>query len=255
MNGDINLLAAEYVIGTLGSDERAQAQALLRSDESFLAKVNLWERRLGELHLMVEPLEPDAHIWERIKGKMPEVRPAVKGTHSEATALEPDGQPAATLVPAESPMPGVETAVGPATEEPPPPQPDAIAVSGPEVQPIPAATPDPASAAMAAPDAAVAIRDAAVAAPRGNTAALAEARDQFSILSRRLNRWRALAALMLLLVAALVGLLAFWRFTPDRVPAALRPLELMRRMGIEVPPSPSTLPARRIDPRGSPFEE
>jgi anti-sigma-K factor RskA len=74
--GDLDTLAAEYVLGTLDGPERAQAQAVLGVDEAFAAKVRIWERRLGELHLMVEPVEPDGEIWERIKGKMPAPEPS-----------------------------------------------------------------------------------------------------------------------------------------------------------------------------------
>ena len=68
---DPDALAAEYVLGTLDADERARRNALLARDQGFAAKVKVWERRLGELHLMVEPVEPDAEIWERIKAKLP----------------------------------------------------------------------------------------------------------------------------------------------------------------------------------------
>ena len=42
-------LAAEYVLGTLDAGERAQARALLNVDPGFVAKVQFWERRLGEI--------------------------------------------------------------------------------------------------------------------------------------------------------------------------------------------------------------
>jgi hypothetical protein len=67
---DLSALAAEYVIGTLDPDERARANALLEIDEGFRALVRAWERRLGELHLMVEPVEPDGQIWDRIKDRL-----------------------------------------------------------------------------------------------------------------------------------------------------------------------------------------
>ncbi len=72
---EIDGLAAEYVLGTLDGNERAQAQQLLAGDDAFATKVLLWERRLGELHLMVEPVEPGAEIWQRIKAKLPEPPP------------------------------------------------------------------------------------------------------------------------------------------------------------------------------------
>jgi len=67
---DLSALAAEYAIGTLDPDERTRANVLLEVDEGFRALVQAWERRLGELHLMVEPVEPDGRIWERVRGRV-----------------------------------------------------------------------------------------------------------------------------------------------------------------------------------------
>jgi anti-sigma-K factor RskA len=67
---DLSAFAAEYVIGSLDPDERARANAQLEIDEGFRALVRAWERRLGELHLMVEPVEPDGRIWDRISGRL-----------------------------------------------------------------------------------------------------------------------------------------------------------------------------------------
>ena len=71
--GDKDALAAEYVLGTLDFEERAAAQSLRAQDAEFAGKVTVWERRLGELHLMVEPVEPELEIWQRIRTKLPEV--------------------------------------------------------------------------------------------------------------------------------------------------------------------------------------
>ena len=92
-------LAAEYVLGTLDSDEREQARALLRTDAAFAVKVSQWERRLGELHLMVEPVEPDAGIWARIKPKMPEAQQRSNVRLPEAHIPEP----APATIPTEAP--------------------------------------------------------------------------------------------------------------------------------------------------------
>lgn len=64
---DRDALAAEYVLGTLSADERDQAEALLLIDPGFAEIVRGWERRLGELNVMVEAVEPPAEIWEHIK--------------------------------------------------------------------------------------------------------------------------------------------------------------------------------------------
>jgi len=91
----MDALAAEYVLGTLDVEERTQARSLLEADEAFAPKVQLWERRFGDLHLMVEPVEPDSAIWARIRAKMLEVRqqihasqPAIAAFASETTAAE-----------------------------------------------------------------------------------------------------------------------------------------------------------------------
>jgi anti-sigma-K factor RskA len=69
-------LAAEYVLGTLGADERAQAEALIRDDPAFARLVRGWERRLGELNVMVHPVEPPAGTWERIQARIGDAAPS-----------------------------------------------------------------------------------------------------------------------------------------------------------------------------------
>ena len=70
MDEDRDGFAAEYVLGTLDVDERAQADALMLVDQDFAAKVRQWERRLGELNVLVAPVEPGAPVWERIKASL-----------------------------------------------------------------------------------------------------------------------------------------------------------------------------------------
>jgi len=69
------LLAAEYVLGTLATHEREQAEALIARDPEFAALVRSWERRLGELHALVQPVEPPAEIWGRIAAGIGGVAP------------------------------------------------------------------------------------------------------------------------------------------------------------------------------------
>jgi hypothetical protein len=106
---DTDLLAAEFVLGTLDSEERANAQSLLRTDHGFIAMVRIWERRFGELHLMVEPVEPDAKILQRIKAKIAELptrEPAPDAKLlSGATASQPPPEPVVTPAKAEMPAP------------------------------------------------------------------------------------------------------------------------------------------------------
>ena len=67
MDGDRDGFAAEYALGTLDAEERAQADALMLIDPDFAASVRGWERRLGDLTTMVAPVEPPVPLWERIK--------------------------------------------------------------------------------------------------------------------------------------------------------------------------------------------
>jgi anti-sigma-K factor RskA len=69
-------IAAEYALGTLDADERAQADAMLLVDPDFAAEVARWERRLGELNVLVAPVEPPAAVWEKILAGVGEAAPA-----------------------------------------------------------------------------------------------------------------------------------------------------------------------------------
>src|SRR4051812_43124964 len=60
-------LAAEYALGTLDADERAQAEAMMSADKEFAAMVEAWSTRLGALNQMVGSVEPSPEVWDRIK--------------------------------------------------------------------------------------------------------------------------------------------------------------------------------------------
>ena len=60
-------LAAEYALGTLDADERAQAEAMMSVDKDFTAMVEAWEFRLGVLNQMVGSVEPRPEVWDHIK--------------------------------------------------------------------------------------------------------------------------------------------------------------------------------------------
>jgi anti-sigma-K factor RskA len=73
-----DMMAAEYVLGTLDPDERDDAKARIASDFSFAALVRYWERRLGELHALTGDVEPPAAVWEAIKAKLATVAPSAE---------------------------------------------------------------------------------------------------------------------------------------------------------------------------------
>jgi hypothetical protein len=136
---ELNALAAEYVLGTLDYEERKGAAALLEVDPGFQGIVRIWERRFGDLYLMVEAVEPDAQLWERI-------RPKVGGIEQDALAIpsHADAQAAATT----TEEPAVETpsvspeaeAVSPAAD---------VAVEAPKVDAAPVDSPAPTTEAPA----------------------------------------------------------------------------------------------------------
>jgi anti-sigma-K factor RskA len=60
-------LAAEYALGTLDADERAQAETMMSVDKDFAAMIDAWATRLGALNQMVGSVEPSPEVWDRIK--------------------------------------------------------------------------------------------------------------------------------------------------------------------------------------------
>ena len=60
-------LAAEYAVGTLDADERAQVETMMAVDQEFAAIVQAWEFRLGVLNQMVGSVEPRPLVWDNIR--------------------------------------------------------------------------------------------------------------------------------------------------------------------------------------------
>jgi anti-sigma-K factor RskA len=64
---DHSALAAEYALGTLDADERAQVETMMAVDTDFAAMVEAWQQKLGSLNQMVGSVEPRPEVWDRIK--------------------------------------------------------------------------------------------------------------------------------------------------------------------------------------------
>src|ERR1700744_1365344 len=60
-------LAAEYALGTLDAEERAQVEAMMSVDKDFTAMVEAWEQKLGVLNQMVGSVEPRPEVWDKIR--------------------------------------------------------------------------------------------------------------------------------------------------------------------------------------------
>jgi anti-sigma-K factor RskA len=94
-------LAAEYALGTLDADERAQVETMMSVDKDFTAMVHAWEYRLGTLNQMVGSVEPGPELWDRI-------RTAVGHAEPQAPLVLPDAPPPVAPVVVE-PAPVVDT--------------------------------------------------------------------------------------------------------------------------------------------------
>jgi anti-sigma-K factor RskA len=84
-------LAAEYALGTLDADERAQVETMMSVDAAFAAIVHAWEQKLGALNQMVGSVEPRPEVWDKIKN-------AVGHSEPQAPLQLPEAPPPAAPV-------------------------------------------------------------------------------------------------------------------------------------------------------------
>jgi anti-sigma-K factor RskA len=64
---DLDALASEYVLGTLGPAQRRDVQNRLAVDADMLAAVDAWEGRLLALTELADPQTPSPQLWGRIE--------------------------------------------------------------------------------------------------------------------------------------------------------------------------------------------
>jgi anti-sigma-K factor RskA len=93
-----DMLAAEYVVGTLGADERKHAKERIAAEPAFAALVRGWERRFGELHVLTADMEPPATLWDAVKEKLAAIAPSETVRLPEPTP-PPSAPPPAPVVP------------------------------------------------------------------------------------------------------------------------------------------------------------
>ena len=195
LDEDQETLAAEYVLGTLTAEEREHAEALLTFDTGFEAAVRQWERRLGELNVMVEAVEPQSELWDRIKHA---VSPA------EPTAVDASHDLGEPLTAGASPPPELDE----------PPTIDAPASD--------LSLSESAEADSAAETADISPTDEVAALPAAEPEKIERSADVV-YLANRVRRWRRLT----LGVAAIAALLAIYvavgQTAPDLIPVRLRP--------------------------------
>jgi anti-sigma-K factor RskA len=183
---DQETLAAEYVLGTLSAEEREHAEALRSFDQKFETSVHQWERRLGELNVMVEAVDPPPAVWDKVKAQ---IGPTTQPGEQTETPPEPQSlSSVAALASGLSPAAGLEKPT--ATE---------------------AAAQQPADLS------------AAPAAPRQAPRKIERSADVI-YLARRARRWRRISLGLGALAALLAVYIAVWQVAPDLVPPRLRPL-------------------------------
>lgn len=67
---DIDLLAAEYALGTLSADERAAVALRAQTDASLAAAIDAWELRLAPLAETIPERAPPASVWTKIQARI-----------------------------------------------------------------------------------------------------------------------------------------------------------------------------------------
>ena len=67
---DRDILAAEYVLGTLSDEERTAFAVDIVRDPDTRTLVDAWEARLGELENLGDIVEPSAGVFEAIEAQL-----------------------------------------------------------------------------------------------------------------------------------------------------------------------------------------
>ena len=83
---DREVLAGEYVLGTLDPGERAEAERLRASDPDFASAIAAWEHRLDPLNAAVESVAPPEGLLQRIEQRLGEI--AVPAAAPSATIIK-----------------------------------------------------------------------------------------------------------------------------------------------------------------------
>jgi anti-sigma-K factor RskA len=73
---DPDLLAAEFVLGSLEGAERGEAERLLAADPAFARSVAVWQQRLTPLAAHIAPVAPPVDLWRSIEASIDPPMPA-----------------------------------------------------------------------------------------------------------------------------------------------------------------------------------
>lgn len=218
-------LAAEYALGTLDAEERAQVETMMAVDEAFADIVQAWSYRLGVLNQMVGNIEPRPIVWENIRSEIART----------ALAQEPPA-PSVVELP---PTPPVETA-----------PPDLPSEHAPEPQPAEAEQPETMRSASDAIGDIAPVFMPQVHAPDPEVARAPQVPivDDTNViyLEGRVKRWRTIASAVGALAAALLVTLSLQIFRPDALPGALRSAPRVQTVEVKTPAAPLTASAQYV---------
>jgi anti-sigma-K factor RskA len=216
-------LAAEYALGTLDGDERAQVETMIAVDKAFADIVQAWAYRLGVLNQMVGSIEPRPIVWENIRSEL-----ARTAFAQEAPALPEappslppvPGLPLLAAAPLETPFDDPQPSEPPLSEpqpperdqtaQPPAPMSDVTPIFMPQVH-----APDP--DVLRVPQVPI-VDDTNV-----------------IYLESRVKRWRTIASAVGALAAALLVTLSLQIVQPDVLPGALRPAPRIQTVEVKTP--------------------
>ncbi|MCP3405729.1 anti-sigma factor domain-containing protein [Bradyrhizobium sp. CCGB01] len=212
-------LAAEYALGTLDADERAQVETMMAVDKAFAEIVQAWAYRLGVLNQMVGSVEPRPIVWENIRAELartdfaqdtpaPEASPPPPVPELSSFDTAPPELPSEDVKPLEAQPPEAEQpeTVRPASDA----LPDVAPIFMPQVH-----APDPDVARAPPPPVA----------------------DNSNVirLESRVKRWRTIASAVGALAAALLVTLSLQIFQPDALPGSLRPAPRIQTVEVKTP--------------------
>lgn len=229
-------LAAEYALGTLDADERAQVATMMAVDQEFAAIVQAWEFRLGVLNQMVGTIEPRPIVWENIQREIAQAISSQDSSEAPPVLSDAPPPPLPEFYSPEPSSPESSTTESSTTEtsttespapEPPPPESnsDAIPIFPPQFVPQ-----------THAPD------------PRVAPVTPAPVVDDSNViyLESRVKRWRNVASAVGALAAALLVTLSLQIFLPDALPGVLRPAPRIQTVEVKTPAAPLSSPAQYV---------
>ncbi len=92
-----NLIAAQYVLGTLSASARLRFQARLQQEPELRALTHAWERRLNPLTNLLEPQDVPPEVWQKIEARLdgvtsvqrPTVQPPILGSAANDSYWKP----------------------------------------------------------------------------------------------------------------------------------------------------------------------